>query len=138
MAITTSTFPVFRSPITFAASAAGQESRQHLHPHGEVTEALHEGGVVLLGKDRRRNQNGHLLARCYRLESGAHRDLGLPIADVAAHQPVHRYIALHVVFHFVDGTQLIGRLLIREALFELPLPRRVRRERVPLGAHPSE
>ena len=39
-------------------------------------------------------------------------------------------VGLHVGLHVVDGLQLVGRLLVREGLLQLVLPRRVGRERV--------
>ena len=77
-----------------------------------------------------------LLAVLHRLERGAHRDLGLAEADVAAHQAVHRDRALHVALDVVDGLQLVGRLLERERLLHLVLPRRVGREGVARRGQP--
>ena len=45
---------------------------------------------VLLGQDRGGHEHGHLLAVHHGLEGGAHGDLGLAVAHVAADQPVHR------------------------------------------------
>ena len=64
-----------------------------LDPKGEVGEALAEGAEVLLGEDRGRHQDHHLLAVGRRLDRRAQGDLGLAVADVAADQPVHRPVA---------------------------------------------
>ena len=63
------------------------------------------------------------------LEGGADGDLGLPEADVAAQQPVHREPGLHVGLDVDDGPQLVGRLDEREAVLELALPGCVLAER---------
>ena len=67
------------------AEAADDVDRERV-----VLEALGERAVVLLGEDRRRRQDEHLLAVVGGLEGGAQRDLGLAVADVAADQAVHR------------------------------------------------
>ena len=69
---------------------AGAEARQALDPHRPVGEAVAEVLVVLLREQRGRHQHHHLLAALHRREGGAHGDLGLAEADVAADQPVHR------------------------------------------------
>ena len=71
--------------------------------------------VVLLGQQRGRRQDRHLLAAVHRDEGGAQRHLGLAEADVAADQPVHRLRADHVLDHRVDRGALVGRLLEAEA-----------------------
>src|SRR5258705_5232479 len=47
----------------------------------------------LLREHRRRHQHGDLSARHHDREGGAHRDLGLAEADVAADETVHRLVA---------------------------------------------
>jgi hypothetical protein len=91
------------------------EARQLRHLHRPVGEAVDQGLVVLLGEQRGRRQEGHLLAAVHGDEGGAQRDLGLAEADVAAHQAVHRLRADHVLHHGVDGGALVGRLLEAEA-----------------------
>ena len=68
----------------------GLEPRQRRDVHREGGEPLGERRVVLLHEQRRRHQDGDLLAVLHRLERGPHGDLGLAVADVAADQPVHR------------------------------------------------
>ena len=87
--------------------------------------------MVLVGEDRRRGEDGRLLAVEDALEDGAHRDLGLAVADVAAEEPVHRLLRLHVALDVADRAELVGRLRELERLLELLLPRRVLREGVP-------
>ena len=67
----------------------GREAAEALDPDREPAEALLEGLVVLLNEDGRRREHHHLLAGERGLEGGAHRDLGLPEANVPAHEPVH-------------------------------------------------
>ena len=107
-----------------------QEAREHLHPHRVVGEPLAERLAVLAREQRGRDEHHHLLAVLHRLERGAHRDLGLAVADVAAHEAVHRDRPLHVALHLFDGAQLVGRLLVGERLLHLVLPGRVGREGV--------
>ena len=128
--ITTSTSPLADAGDDLRLLLRGQEPREHLDPDGIVREALAERLAVLVGEQRRRHEDRDLLAVLHRLERGADRDLGLAEADVAADQAVHRRVALHVGLHRVDRLELVGRLLVRERLLDLVLPRRVGRERV--------
>jgi len=57
----------------------------------------------------------------------------LAVPHVAAHQAVHRPGPLHVPFHRLGRHPLVGGVLVEERALHLPLPRRVRREREPLG-----
>src|SRR4051794_24826788 len=87
-----------------------------------VLQALRERAEVLLGEDRRRREDEHLLAVVGGLERGPERDLGLAVADVAADEPVHRLRALHVRLDLLDRLALVGGLLPREVRLELPQP----------------
>ena len=78
------------------------EPRDHLDAHREVAEPLAERVEVLLGEDRRRREEQHLAAVDGDGERGAHRDLGLAEADVAADEPVHRPRRLEVLLHRLD------------------------------------
>ena len=82
--------------------------------------------MVLRREDRRRHEDGDLLAVLDRLERRAQCDLGLAVADVADHQTIHRPTGLHVELDLVDGAELVGRLLVRKARLHLGLPWRVR------------
>ena len=92
---------------------------------------------MLLHEQRRRHEDRRLLAVLDRLERRPHRDLGLPVADVATDEPVHRNLALHVELDLVDAAQLVGGLDVHERVFKLTLPGRVRPEGVTLGGHPG-
>ena len=91
-----------------------------------------ERGEVLLDEQRGGHQQDHLLAVLDRLERGAHGDLGLAVADVAADQPVHRHRALHVALDLLHRGELVGSLDERKGVLELGLPRCVRPECVTL------
>ena len=106
------------------------QPRDHLDLERELGEPLAEGAEVLLGEDRRRHQHHHLLALGGRLVRGAQRDLGLAVADVAADQPVHRPLGLHVGLDRLDRVDLVGGLAVGERALELELPLAVGLERV--------
>ena len=91
------------------------EARQLGDLDRPLAEAVGDVLVVLLGQQRRRRQDGDLLAAGDGDEGGAQRDLGLAEADVAADEPVHRPRRDHVLDHGVDRRVLVGRLLEAEA-----------------------
>jgi hypothetical protein len=68
----------------------GVEAADGAHGDREGLEAVAEGVVVLLHQQRRRHEDGDLLAVLHGLEGGAHGDLGLAVADVAHDDAVHR------------------------------------------------
>ena len=112
---TMSIVPSAMPSIAALISLVRAEARQLGHLDRPVAEAVGDGLVVLLGQQRGRRQDRHLLAAHHRDEGGAQRDLGLAEADVAADQPVHRLGADHVLDHGVDRRALVGRLLEAEA-----------------------
>ena len=85
---------------------------------------------MLKRQHRGRRQHRHLLAVRQRLERCAHRNFGLPVADVAAQQPVHRQRRFHVALHIFDGALLVGGFLEFERILEFALPVRIRRKRM--------
>ena len=112
---------------------ARAEAREQLDRHREGGEAALERPEVLVGEDRRRREQRHLLAVEHGLEGGAHGDLGLAVADVAAEQAVHRLRRLHVALDVGDRLRLVGRLVVLERVLELLLPRRVLGEGEPVA-----
>ncbi len=90
---------------------------------------------MLLGEERGRDQHRDLLALHHRLESRADRDLGLAEPHVTADQAIHGLGQLHVVFDILDRGELISRLVVRERVLQLVLPRRVGSERMTLYSH---
>ena len=80
----------------------GPEAGEEVDRDREGGEAAAERPVVLVGEDRRRREDGRLLAVEDALEDGPHRDLGLAVADVAAEEAVHRLLRLHVALDVAD------------------------------------
>ena len=108
----------------------GLEARERVHLDGEAVEAVHHRGVVLLHKDGGRGQERRLLAAHHALEDGAQGHFGLAVAHVAAEQAVHDARLFHVALDVLDGGELVGGLLVGEAVLELALPGGVRVEGV--------
>ncbi len=100
-------------------------ARQVLDAHGEVAQALAEGGVVLEGEHSRGHQHGHLLAVGGCLERRAYRDLGLAEAHVAAYQAVHGALAFHVGLDGPCRRELVGSVLVDKRCLQLLLHVRV-------------
>ena len=98
------------------------ETAQKLNAHRKILHALQECPVMLLGKDRRRHEIGHLLAVHHGLKGCAECNLSLPVADIPADQPVHDLPAFHIPLGVLDRLQLVLRLLVGEELLELALP----------------
>ena len=108
-----------RQPLEHLPGLLGRrEAREGLDPHRVALEALAEGLLVLLTQDRGGDQHGDLAAVHHDPEGGAHGDLRLAVADVAADQPVHGLRALEIAEHVLDRGQLIGRLLAGEGRLE--------------------
>ncbi len=101
------------------------QPREHLNPHRERGQALREGGEVLERKDGGRHENGDLGTGVDRFEGGAHGDLSLAEADIAADEAVHGASRLHVGLHLVDGALLIGSLRVGKCLSQVAVPRAV-------------
>ena len=108
----------------------GLEARELFDPDRERGEARLQRARVLRGEQGGRAEQRDLLLVGDGLEDRAHRDLGLAVADVTAHQAVHRLGRLHVALGVVDRFGLIGRGIVGERLLELGLPGRVGREGV--------
>ena len=85
---------------------------------------------MLLGEQRGGDEHGDLPAVLHGLERRPHRHLGLAEPDVAADEPVHRHLGLHVGLDLDHGVQLVGGLAEREGRLELGLPGSVGGERV--------
>ena len=91
---------------------------------------------MLFRQHRRRTQHRDLHSVHHRLERRANRHLSFAVADIAANQPVHRFLRLHVGFHFLDGRELIRRFIIGKRRFKLALPRGVRLKCVSFQCRP--
>ena len=106
----------------------GTKPAQHFDLYGKGGQPLSKSDEVLLGKDGSRHQDGHLHTVHRRLEGSPDRHLGLTIAHIAAHQPIHWLGPLHILFYTADSFQLIGGLHIGKGGFKLLLPYGIRRE----------
>ena len=91
------------------------EARQLGDLDGPLAEAIGDVLEMLLGEQRRRRQDGDLLAAGDGDEGGAQCHLRLAEADVAADEPVHRPRRDHVLDDGMDGGMLVGRFLEAEA-----------------------
>jgi len=80
-----------------------------------------EGLEVLEGEDGGGGEDGDLARILHGLEGGAHGDLGLAVADVAAEEAVHGLGGLHVALDVCDGGELVVGLCEIEGLVELAL-----------------
>jgi hypothetical protein len=78
--------------VDFAGSHSGQhrllllggpKARQYLDLDRKIGQPLEEGPSMLIGENRGRHENRHLLPALHRFERSPHGDLGLAIADVA-------------------------------------------------------
>ena len=123
--------------VHLAAGATGQGSflfgRRHEagklgDPDGEVLEALVAGFKVLLGEERCGREKGNLFAAHHSLERGAHGDLGLAVAHVAAEEPVHGNGFFHVGLDFLAHRYLVVGFLVGKGRFKGRLPFTVFRE----------
>ena len=99
-------------------------------------ESFHKGLEMLLRQDRRRHQDGHLLACRDGFEDGPHGHFRLAKTDVAANQTVHRRRTFHTGLDVADGFQLIFRFFIRKGFFKFLLERRIRRKSITLDDFP--
>jgi hypothetical protein len=106
------------------------EAREDLDSERERREAVRESREVLLGEDGRGAQHHDLAAVLTCLEHRADGHLGLAVADVAAHEPVHGLAGLHVRLHVRDRGELVRRLDVREGRLHLALPGGVGGERM--------
>ena len=112
------------------------EAVEDVDVDAEGTEAFHKGLEMLLRQDRRRHQDGDLLASCDGFEDGPHGHFSLAETDVAADQAVHGRRLFHAGLDIADGFQLIFRFFIRKGFFKFLLERRIRRKGIALDDFP--
>ena len=93
----------------------GDQPRGLRHVHRKAAEALGEGLEMLARQQRRRHDDGDLLAVEGREEGRAQRHFGLAEADVAADQPVHRPAGSEILDGRLDGGKLVVGLLVGKA-----------------------
>ena len=111
-------------PGSAKAAERGDVERKLGHPLGERA-------AMLLAENRRRHEHGHLIAGVDRFERRPHRHFRLAVADVAAEQPIHRPLDLHVVLDGGDGGELVGRFAVGKRGVEFLLPGGVGGKRMP-------
>src|SRR5262249_8051829 len=111
--------PLLQAPQDLLALLRRAEAREEVDRDGKRGEAPLQRPEVLVREDRRRREEGRLLPVEDALEDRAHRDLGLPVADVAAEEAVHRLLRLHVALDVLDRRDLVRRLRELERLLEL-------------------
>ena len=97
----------------------GAKPAEALDLDAKVLEAVSEGFKMLFREDGGGHQYGHLLAVEHRHEGRSQGHLGLPIAHVAADQPVHRLGTGHILSDIFDRFDLVGGFLVRETALEL-------------------
>ena len=93
----------------------GHKAAQQADTDREAVHARPERLVMLFGKHRGRTEQRHLAAVCGSPESGTHGHLCLAKAHIAADQPVHGHVLVHVPQDVFYSPGLIRRLLIGEA-----------------------
>ena len=98
------------------------------HPHGEVAQAVAEGGIVLKCEHRGGHQHCSLLAVDGSFEGSTDGYFSLAEAHVAAYQAVHRAFALHIGFHGIGSLELVGGIFVDKRSLEFVLHISVGRE----------
>ncbi len=110
----------------------GAKSREQLDLDREGRQTLNESLVVLLRKDRGRDEHRDLRVVHDGFEGGAQGDLGLAIPCIATDEAVHGAGRLHILFDGLNGLNLVIGFGKRECGFELTLPLRVGLEGAPV------
>ena len=93
----------------------GNQTGSLTDPNRQPGEAFGEGFKVLTRKQRRRHDDGDLLAAHGHNERGAQSDFGLAETNIAADQPIHNAAGGEVVENSVDRCKLILGFLIGKA-----------------------
>src|SRR5450631_1113148 len=79
------------------------KAAEHFNTNGERRKPALERFEMLESQHRGGRKHSHLLAIAQSFEGGAHGHFGLAVADVAAEQPIHGMLTLHVSFDLCDG-----------------------------------
>jgi hypothetical protein len=98
------------------------EAGQRLDADRVVGHPLAEALVVLLGEHGGGDEDRDLRLATAERKGGAHRQLGLAVAHVAADEPVHRLGRAHVAGDLRRDVELVLGLLVGELRLELALP----------------
>ena len=102
------------------------EATQHFNSYTKGIHAVLKGDEMLLGKNRRRGHDSHLLAVHDRFESCPDGNFRLAVSHVAAQKTLHGNRLFHISLDFLDGFKLIWRFLKRKTVLKFFLPRRIR------------
>ena len=78
------------------------KSGHHVHANREILHSLDKCIVMLLGKDRSRNQVNHLFSFLDRFECSTDRNLCFSVANVTTDQTVHDLTAFHIFLDLFD------------------------------------
>ncbi|OQA06147.1 MAG: hypothetical protein BWY66_02029 [bacterium ADurb.Bin374] len=95
----------------------------------EPVESVQKRLVMLEREQGGGGEHGDLLAGAHGLERGAHRHFRFAVADIAADQPVHRRVCLHVGLDRHDRLVLVGGFVVGKPFLHLHLQLAVGRER---------
>ena len=106
----------------FTDGAVGDQAADLCDGDGVGRHTFAEGVEVLLAENGGGDQDGGLFAGEDCFEDGADRDFGLPEADIAADQAIHRAGLFHVGFGGFDGGELVRGFLEREGVLKFSLP----------------
>src|SRR6266550_3857090 len=105
------------------------KAAQRVDLEWKVSQTFAESSRVLVGEDRRRDQDDDLPARLNSLERGPDGNLGLPVTNVPDQEAIHRTRLLHVALDVSRRRSLIGSVLEQKRGFELTLPDCIRQVR---------
>ena len=98
------------------------ESAHQVNPHRELFHTLYECPVMLLCKNRCRNQIDYLLTLLYSFECRTDCNLRLTKSNIPTDQTIHDLMTFHIFFYSLDRHHLIFRLFKRKHLFKFSLP----------------
>ena len=99
---------------------------------GPVGKSVTEVGMMLVGKQRSRDQDGALTPALSGDECCSHCHLGFTKTDIAADQAIHHPWSTHVILYGGNCRGLIRRFFERKALAKFEPLGFVQRVRVPL------
>src|SRR5260370_31683303 len=95
-------FALLQAPRDFLLLFFRLKAREWLDGNGIAAHPPLKSSRMLLHEDRRRAQNGYLLARHRDAKRRPQGNFGLSEADVAPDQPIHKPVPLQMSIHFCD------------------------------------
>ena len=124
--------PLFQPVQSLFILRITSEAGHHIDLKREVFKTFLQSVIMLICQNCGRNQNSCLLAVSYTLKERTRCNFSLAEAHISAKQTVHTKRTLHVLFNFLNGTELVVCFLIRETVFKLFLPYGIQTEAVSL------